>query len=388
MTRCGAHARKSPVFNTIQLPGMITKALPRFFRSLVLFLCACGIGPSAHAVISSPVFRNGVCILDTSNPWGTPLRNVPPQPHCIVAIDRSGRVLRRGLPEDAIGLALEEWDKSSQEVKSTQSTLSIFPFNVGDRYGLKDSGTGEVIIEPKWDQVEWDNIAKIATARSGQLWQILNQAGQPVSDAKWDSIRILSRSDLAVVEKQGRQGMIHQRNGKVVAAPEFQKIFMPRRAASSADGQETFVAVDQAGVGRVYDTNGEAKFELPELDLNKAMQMDWRRLALDQNLIKYPKVSGWGAIDISGKIQIPFIYDDIGLRGYHFMIEEGTVVVSSGGKLGFLTIDGKVISEVKWDGCGVFSEGLAYVSHGDRWGFIDKNGKTVIGPLKMGPMPD
>lgn len=351
----------------------------------VLFFC---VPWHASAVIPSPVFLGGVCILDTCNPWGNPSRNKAPQPSSVVAIDRSGRVIKRGLPEDAIGMALEEWAKSSQEVKSMPNALSVFSFNVGDRRGLKDVSTGKVIIEAKWDQVQWNNIAKIATARSGKQWQILNQAGEPLGDAKWDSIRILNHSDLAVVEKEGRQGLIQARNGKVVAAPECRKIFMPREVAPSEAGVWSFVAIDQAGIGRVFDANGQARLELPELDLDKAMQMDWRNLGLDQNLIKYPKASGWGAIETSGKIQIPFVYDDIGLRGYHLMIEEGTVVVSSAGKLGFLTIDGKVISDAKWDGCGVFSEGLAYVSHGDRWAFIDKTGRAVIGPFKMGPLPD
>ncbi len=358
------------------------------FRQLALSTVLLGISQSALAIIESPVFRDGVCTLDTSNSWGHPSRNQAPKPSSIVAIDRSGKVLRRGLPEDAIGLALEEWNKISQNVQSTTSALSVFSFKVGDRYGLKDIITGKVIIEPKWDQVKWNNIAKIATARSGKLWQILNNAGEPLGDAKWDSIRILNHSDLAVVEKEGWQGLIQARNVKVVAAPECRKIFMPREAAPSEAGVWSFVAIDQGGIGRVFDANGQDMLELPELDLDKAMQMDWRNLGLDQNLIKYPKASGWGAIDISGKIQIPFVYDDIGLRGYHLMIEEETVVVSSGGKMGFLTIDGKVISDAKWDGCGVFSEGLAYVSHEDRWGFIDKTGQTVIGPFKMGPIPD
>jgi hypothetical protein len=47
-------------------------------------------------------------------------------------------------------------------------------------------------------------------------------------------------------------------------------------------------------------------------------------------------------------------------------------------KLAFIDHSGKTISEDRYDGTGVFSEGLAAVEAGGKWGYIDKTGKLAI----------
>jgi len=92
---------------------------------------------------------------------------------------------------------------------------------------------------------------------------------------------------------------------------------------------------------------------------------------------KYAKVKKdgkWGYIDNTGKPLIPIEYSYCG------EVSEGMVAVGNGGKYGFMSVDGKVICELKYDKVEAFSatNGLAKVVLDQKYGYIDKNGKEVV----------
>jgi hypothetical protein len=74
----------------------------------------CAVWPVVTcATIPRPCFRDGVCILETSNArgntdWFKPRSNKEPQAATVIAIDRKGRAVRRDLPLSAIGMRLTE----------------------------------------------------------------------------------------------------------------------------------------------------------------------------------------------------------------------------------------------------------------------------------------
>ena len=87
-------------------------------------------------------------------------------------------------------------------------------------------------------------------------------------------------------------------------------------------------------------------------------------------------VNKYGYQDASGKMVIPFLYDDAN------SFSEGLAAVLIDGKWGFIDENGKMVIEPQYEEAGKFSSGLANVMVGNwsdgKWGYIDKTGKVVI----------
>jgi hypothetical protein len=88
----------------------------------------------------------------------------------------------------------------------------------------------------------------------------------------------------------------------------------------------------------------------------------------------------YGYLDKSGKIVIPFQYDDAS------NFKDGLAKVALNKKYGFIDITGKQVVPLKYDEAEDFENGYARVkAYGEgmkfKWGFVDKSGKEVI-PIK------
>ncbi len=355
-------------------------------------ISACGfivityLTPPARAVTPCPVFLEGYCVIDTSNPC----LGKPESERTVVLIDRSGKVIKTGLGQLDIGTNLAHLadptkarpnPPANDQTQKEAETIGVF--GVGKMRGLKDSKSGKVITEPIWDAASWHSSARVAKVRLGSLWQLLDENGKALTEAKWTSINInFYQPELSEIEADGQWGLLDARSGNVILEPAFQKIWKPTR-----DENPTFVAIDANGVGSLFDGAGKKICDLPGLHLERVDKESkgWPLQYID-DLLCYPKESGWGAIDTAGNEKLPFKYEFIGVRGQGgSIVDEGAIQVTLGGKVGFTTLDGKMISETKWDTAGFFSEGVAYVSHGKRWAFIDKTGEIALGPFEMGP---
>ena len=220
------------------------------------------------------------------------------------------------------------------------------------------------------------------SVRKGKLWQLLAEDGSALTEMKWQSLVVdYYQPELSKIEANDAWGLLNAKTGEIVIAPRFESIFRPTR-----DLNPTFIAVDDTGIGRLFDATGKKLCELPELELERVEKQSkgWPLQFID-DLVVYPRKSGWGAIDVAGNTKIPFHYDFIGARGQRgSIVDDGLVQVTLGDKTGFVTTEGKAVSQPKWDTAGFFSEGLAYVSYGNRWAFINKSGKVAIGPFDMG----
>ena len=99
----------------------------------------------------------------------------------------------------------------------------------------------------------------------------------------------------------------------------------------------------------------------------------------------------WGFIDKSGRLVIPYKFDDLA-RDQHggwtlphktfVNFSEGLCAVRVGNKWGYIDKTGAMQVPLKYDSAGPFSEGLALVRVADRYGYIDKSGRQVI-PLSF-----
>lgn len=105
----------------------------------------------------------------------------------------------------------------------------------------------------------------------------------------------------------------------------------------------------------------------------------------------------WGFIDKTGKLVIPFKFDDVGSDNYGGFedpnlycslpkpfrnFSQGLCAVRIGDKWGYIDKTGTVVIPAQYDSAGVFSEGLACVRKGKKVGYIDKSGKVKI-PIEL-----
>ena len=80
----------------------------------------------------------------------------------------------------------------------------------------------------------------------------------------------------------------------------------------------------------------------------------------------------FGAVDPSGGMAVPFIYDSL---TYFY---GGLVEARKDGKWGFLDKEGHAAIPLLYDRVGTFSEGLAAAEKNGKWGFLDPEGHIVL----------
>jgi hypothetical protein len=84
------------------------------------------------------------------------------------------------------------------------------------------------------------------------------------------------------------------------------------------------------------------------------------------------KNNKWGCIDKTGKVRIPFLYDEA--AGF---TREDRAAVAINGKFGHIDKTGKVRIPLKYDFASYFSNGVSMIRLQRKYGFMDKNGKLV-----------
>ena len=84
------------------------------------------------------------------------------------------------------------------------------------------------------------------------------------------------------------------------------------------------------------------------------------------------KNNKWGCIDKTGKVRIPFLYDEA--NGF---TSENRSAVSINGKFGHIDKSGKIRTPLKYDFASYFNNGRSLVRLGKKYGYIDVNDKLV-----------
>lgn len=91
------------------------------------------------------------------------------------------------------------------------------------------------------------------------------------------------------------------------------------------------------------------------------------------------KAGKWGFINLNGKEVVAPQYDYLnGNFGGYYGFNEGLVSVAKGEKWGYITKTGKVAVPFIYDEARPFREGLAGVLKNGKWGFVNGANKTII----------
>ncbi len=106
----------------------------------------------------------------------------------------------------------------------------------------------------------------------------------------------------------------------------------------------------------------------------------------------------WGVIDISNKVKVPIIYDEVSHIMDNYIVRKGAKINeyggAIGGKYGVVTSENKNVIPLTYDyinesssgnsiivalGCQTYSEteGL-FMPHGGKWGAFDQKGKIIL----------
>ena len=88
--------------------------------------------------------------------------------------------------------------------------------------------------------------------------------------------------------------------------------------------------------------------------------------------IKYSVNNKFGFKDLTGKVRIQPVYDEI------FRFKEGYACFEKQGDFGYINAEDKVVIEPQFECAMSFSEGLASVTKDGKCGYIDKEGNVVI----------
>lgn len=182
----------------------------------------------------------------------------------------------------------------------------------------------------------------------------------------------------APVYQNGRFGFI-DRSGRFVISPRFEK---------AKAFHEGLAEVQMAGLWGFVKTDGEF-----------AIQPQFEQTLWFSDGRAPVRVGGlWGYVDKTGTLVIPAQYLSATLfekgRAFVRLDKESMAIDRNGestsrdpdelipeqrmGKWGFVTPDGTVAVDFRFDGVQGFSEGLSGVQVGERWGFIDRRGRLVI----------
>ena len=205
---------------------------------------------------------------------------------------------------------------------------------------------------------------------------LLNQQGKLIASLKgyqavdaWDL-----KSGYFAVQKNGKVGYMNTQ-GKLVIPTIYDDLQDPddkydETWANSVVSNRIVVAKN--GKYGVIDTNN--KTIVPFNNKYEYIDSFSEGMAAVQS-----KAGKWGFINLDGKEVIAPQFDGLdGSLGGYYGFNEGLVGVYNGKKWGFITKTGKVAVPFIYDEIRPFSEGLAGVLKGDKWGFINGANKTII----------
>lgn len=324
-------------------------------------------------------------------------------------------------------------DKTGKRLRPTKEEINKIRFNEpgaytrfvepGKRgYGLKETKTGKVLVEPTWYQLQQEAmdlegkhcvVAKkiVVNRRAKGQFGVIDLEGNVVVEPVWDDVYIYTRAKSWLVKKDKKYGLVVP--GKVLVEPEWERVAWAQ-GYSMRFADNGLLTVMKDGKWGYVDESGKVAIDFQFEKASSFKQTDRAIVSVGEDyhlidrtgkkLVKLPgapwdeingmlldigpyipvaKKGKWGCSDLKGKLVIPFEYEHISSPSHWSIFSEGLAPVVKNGKSGYVDEQGKLVIPCKWDLAGDFSEGLAYVERKGHWGFIDKAGKTAIGPTKI-----
>ncbi|MFD0674865.1 WG repeat-containing protein [Cohnella sp. GCM10027633] len=309
-------------------------------------------------------FQGGFAAVEIGGDWG--------------AIDKTGKLIvepRFDWIEDFIdGYAL-----------AGKYTKSIAPDGKSASYvnlrGLIEKKSGEVILEPIYNEVQWRGDGVLAVAKD-EKYGLFDLAGNSLGEARFQSIGEFKEGLAQVSVPHGsddyRFGFIDL-TGKLVIPTVYEGVF--------AKFESGLAIVGKSGKWGVIDKKG--KIVIP-------FQYDKMSSSFVSGYAAVAKKGKWGVVDTKGKLVIPLKYDEVEV-GPQAIIEYGImrkpIVKGSLQKRQIVDRNGnyhdadwgaidlrtrKAIVPPQYQNVEVQADGLIIVKKADKYGIVDRTGKPVV----------
>lgn len=242
---------------------------------------------------------------------------------------------------------------------------------------------------------EWDSVSRIPGSdnlyivRWGALWGVADRDGnvliRPVFTAlpKFENgyAVVQKKSDIPDDDLSGemvrstRCGLMNSR-GEITIPLEYDSLTL------SADGETALVKLnDKYG----YMTSAGETIAIPQYDWADPFTGNYAAVGIAMssrdNNISAPEIICWGAIDRSGKVAIPLLYDSLTI------CENGLMLVQANAFHGFLNPEGMAVTRLEYINASPFVGDYAAVARQMRdmegneweiWGVIDASGREVV----------
>ncbi|MEZ5038318.1 MAG: WG repeat-containing protein [Saprospiraceae bacterium] len=184
-------------------------------------------------------------------------------------------------------------------------------------------------------------------------WGLIDANGQMVLAANYDAIGEFKKYGYAVMQKEGRVGLLNEKGIEIIAAQyDDLKVL-----------DSTLVAVMDAGEWMVVNLKEEV-----------ILPKGYDRVEVWSNqFIAYVRQDKWGIMGRNGKAILPADFDEISQEKDHFITRKSNA-------LGVYTYKGVLIlpnlaAEIRF-----FSDSLIFFRKGFQWGAVDGKGEERITP--------
>ena len=305
---------------------------------------------------------------------------------------------------------------------------ALYPIKENGKYGFIDS-TGEIAIEPQFDNTEVSSIGDLAqftesllAEEIGENWCFINFEGDVVIEPQWarvDSFKdglaafyppgseFIFGGKVGYIDKTGREViplkydkpligggffveglcriLVDDKNGFIDKSGE---LVIPARFHSANDFSEGLSAAQENEYGKYGYLDKSGDWAIPA-------QYD-RADNFNNGLAIVSKDDAYYAIDKQGNIKVTFEAKPLGGVLVKMQFVENRIRALKDDKYGYMDETGKIVVEPKYtEVYWTYSEGLAAVTlTGEEaessflkvggWHFIDKDGNTVIeGPFEQ-----
>ncbi len=226
-----------------------------------------------------------------------------------------------------------------------------------DRYGTDRIGC-------KYVQVgAYTQTNMVSVVNSDAMPYFIDKTGAKVlvSDGNYKSFGLLIDNIIAAVRNDGKYTYID---------PDCKVLFGEYDYASSINGGVGAVQVN--GKWQIINAEGKPLSKMSYLDI----KLDEKQIAcrLDRLFVSL-KEGQYIMVDSKGKQIGDLVFEDA-----YVFLEDAPTAVKINGKWCFVGVDGKLVSDKKYDEARPFSNGLAAVCVKGLWGFVDSKEKVAITP--------
>ena len=292
-----------------------------------------------------------------------------------------------------------KYDRASLGFKEGLSAVAVKVSNerTGYKFGYIDKN-GKEVIPLKYTFVNdfSEGLAWVATGKNYNVkYGAINKYGKIIIPFKYIEVRDFS-SGIARVDVGGNNDHYIDKTGKVVISSGFdsgsdckegmvwtesmagygswhylhnstgKSIPLNGPIYSVSDFEDGLSRISkQGGISTYIDKKGKEIYH-PVASISEFKE----GFALVQEIVE--DKAKYGMIDRTGKVVVPFMYDNIG------DFSEGLAAVRMGQEIGFIDRAGNLVLQVPYYSAGSFREGLSVVHEGMHDGVIDKKGKLIV----------